>query len=545
MKHMYVYAVAMLLALGTYGSVFAQSDTLDVPASTAVGHLTNVILGDTTASGARVNLNRVYRLQRASIYWIGGQITTKGWDLRIVGVKENPATPTYPPIIAYGVLQDGSTAPRIASVDGNLVLKNLFISGVDPKNVIKTTAFEVYRDSAQVTIDNCKFEWHKVRALWVHAKYTSVTITNSHFRNVTNNTGPFNGRLMSFDDLETNRVIMQNNTFVNHQSYLFANRFNKTSYFKFDHNTVVNTVKWPFHNEHWSDAEITNNIFYNTSSYGETNVDASNQDLQGIEFGIVNVPPDTALIAGVSPTTRKVVLRNNLFFFDTSITNWQAKYAADADPVRISPWMNTRTQAKFDDNATYPNLEGQAPITENPSFTNVPPTKDMIAYMEARRKNTTSKYWGWDPDSVMIANPWPLPEKLDYPTSKTAYTAADGGFPLGDLNWFPAKKAQWDVLNPTAVDADPSVPAEFSLEQNYPNPFNPATTITFNLPQGSPVRVRVFSILGEEVATLVNGSMTAGQHQVTFDAGTHGSGVYIYQLEAGRFVSARKMMFIK
>ncbi len=89
-------------------------------------------------------------------------------------------------------------------------------------------------------------------------------------------------------------------------------------------------------------------------------------------------------------------------------------------------------------------------------------------------------------------------------------------------------------------------PKEFALEQNYPNPFNPSTNINFALPQASEVTLTVYDMLGRKVATLISGEqLQAANHSVRFDASALASGMYIYRIEAGSFVSTRKMMLIK
>ncbi len=93
--------------------------------------------------------------------------------------------------------------------------------------------------------------------------------------------------------------------------------------------------------------------------------------------------------------------------------------------------------------------------------------------------------------------------------------------------------------------AENGIPKEFRLEQNYPNPFNPATTIEFALPKQTAVQVTVYTMLGQEVATLVQGTLPAGIHRVTFQAGSLASGLYFYRIEAGSFTSVRKMMLVK
>ena len=99
----------------------------------------------------------------------------------------------------------------------------------------------------------------------------------------------------------------------------------------------------------------------------------------------------------------------------------------------------------------------------------------------------------------------------------------------------------------TSVDnsKNNSLPVEFSLSQNYPNPFNPSTTISFSIPEKSYVSIKVYNVLGKEVATLVNEEITAGNHDVDFNASELASGTYFYKLQTGKFVNVKKMILIK
>jgi hypothetical protein len=90
-----------------------------------------------------------------------------------------------------------------------------------------------------------------------------------------------------------------------------------------------------------------------------------------------------------------------------------------------------------------------------------------------------------------------------------------------------------------------AIPSVYALAQNYPNPFNPTTSIKFALPKESNVKLSVYTILGEEIALLVNRVMPAGNHQVEFNASKLNSGMYIYKIEANNFVSVKKMILIK
>jgi hypothetical protein len=90
-----------------------------------------------------------------------------------------------------------------------------------------------------------------------------------------------------------------------------------------------------------------------------------------------------------------------------------------------------------------------------------------------------------------------------------------------------------------------SVPLQFSLKQNYPNPFNPVTTIHYQLPVNSQVTLKVFDVLGREVATLVNEDKKAGSYEVEIDGSKFTSGMYFYRLQTGNFVEIKKLLLIK
>jgi hypothetical protein len=89
------------------------------------------------------------------------------------------------------------------------------------------------------------------------------------------------------------------------------------------------------------------------------------------------------------------------------------------------------------------------------------------------------------------------------------------------------------------------LPEEYQLSQNYPNPFNPSTTINFHLPQDGFITLKLYDILGKEVTTLAEGYKNRGRYSVSFDASNLASGMYIYRLQAGDFVSSKKMTLIK
>ncbi len=114
--------------------------------------------------------------------------------------------------------------------------------------------------------------------------------------------------------------------------------------------------------------------------------------------------------------------------------------------------------------------------------------------------------------------------------------------PSGDVMELPAVGGDDEAL---AKQTNELIPNSYALNQNYPNPFNPATTISFSLPNAADVSLRIYNVLGQEVETIVDGPMEAGQHQVTFDATNLSSGMYFYRLKSGSFTETRKMTLVK
>lgn len=104
------------------------------------------------------------------------------------------------------------------------------------------------------------------------------------------------------------------------------------------------------------------------------------------------------------------------------------------------------------------------------------------------------------------------------------------------------------VGNPTDIednDIEKSLPTNFTLAQNYPNPFNPSTIIAFALPEASQVRLEVFNILGQSVDVLVDQRLSAGVHEITYEAGKNPSGVYFYRLSHNAGIETKKMTLLK
>ncbi len=128
-----------------------------------------------------------------------------------------------------------------------------------------------------------------------------------------------------------------------------------------------------------------------------------------------------------------------------------------------------------------------------------------------------------------------------------------GRLPDGSATWEYFSVPSPGAANSTGTivgveENNPSITYKFELKQNYPNPFNPTTTISYSIPTGkinSNVQLKIYDVLGEEIATLVNEKQTAGNYKINFDASNLTSGIYFYKLSVGSFVQTRKMILIK
>ena len=109
-----------------------------------------------------------------------------------------------------------------------------------------------------------------------------------------------------------------------------------------------------------------------------------------------------------------------------------------------------------------------------------------------------------------------------------------------------ARSISWLAENVVVgVNDKNNLPVQFNLDQNYPNPFNPSTRISFSIPEKSLTTLKIYDILGNEIATLLNEEKPAGYYELQFDASKLSSGVYLYKLQSNSFVQTKKMILLK
>lgn len=203
----------------------------------------------------------------------------------------------------------------------------------------------------------------------------------------------------------------------------------------------------------------------------------------------------------------------------------------DADSLMYNPTFETGTSNWID---AYEVADGEVDMNVKTRGIGSVPAVEIHPTMHHRTLGAGNKifYAAYDPIALNTA----IDDSYSY-YHWAGYT--NDNSPYQALLWFGIP-----IVSDVTPDGN-NIPNEFSISQNYPNPFNPATTIKFAVPTASKVVLKVYDILGTEVATLVNSDLTSGNYEVNFDASKLASGVYVYTINAGSFTATKKMMLMK
>jgi hypothetical protein len=442
--------LALVLAIPSQKAVAQNSDIMTVPwldgNNLIVNSLYNAIAGDTLADGSRANPNRVYQLEQGGFYYITERIENNGFALRIVGEEGDPSDPfKNPPMIQLEHREDGSRADKILTAGGDVLLKNLIING---KTTLGDLPYEILRfdaTGANYTIDNVIFEYAAWGIMGFYGQGSEIYIHNSKFRNLHSRNQPWGGRGMSiWSDMA--KVHIVNNTFFHIGGFAIQVEGGVASELWINHNTFVNVGRHPVLHGWHKNSFFTNNLIVNGWWHGE-----GSEGFNSIRLGQEDNQFSGMFYIDELPTRygleieRVVVLSNNSNYTDPEIEAFFQSTSTDAFPLRKQPFVNVRTQNYADE---YDNIVIQNTFDgPNPGLVNYAKNFDeMIAFINAiRAQSETIPSYYWDPgrDDDNYSIQWPLPENLSY-TNNTHRTAGIGGFPLGDLNWFPEQKAAWE-----------------------------------------------------------------------------------------------------
>ena len=536
---------AFLFLMGNIA--FGQVDTLMVPADfggSPFGSLHKFVLGDTLSDGTRANDDRYYMLQKDKIYFLDG-IFFSNFNFRLIGepVEGNEK----PPIVASTSGADGVIQLIQFKFFDDAYIKDIIIQMTPPTgNGESNAAFFLSGEGANYEFDNVMIEWGLWTGIVTEKPVNKIVVKNCYFKNSQHKTNIYNGRGIGFfQENPADTVIIQNNTFFNNNSFAFFADISSIppDYLLFDHNTIVNSMKFPLHSFWLPNARVTNNLFYNAHSYGETAADRVGQDPDLLEYGIINISPipsDLLNYFNIAEGDRVYKVKNNGFFYEDEIRSYWTEYSLPSNP-----FMNQRVLTMFGNDADYPGLESVGLVADNPGFINEGEGRSaMIQWMKNKRDLMGNTYWGWDPDNDKFSVQWPIVEDLSFNNSAVT-EASIGGFPLGDLNWWGDDvKDDWEAWSMTTSVVN--LPSEIDGINISPNPANGFTNIEISLNDNSNVQVTAHSINGAKVADIKNQNLIAGNHTIQWEMGTNiGSGTYLIRITTENDVVTKKIIIQK
>jgi hypothetical protein len=587
-----ILAVILVLSVSVSAQTESKGDTLLVgplnSEGAAIGALNEAIHGDTTATGERAH--KVYKLQRGAQYILTEVINA---DFPLIIVADAPDAENRPPIIRNGLNEEGATVNLWWRLFDHATFKNLWISGInmDGTGPINWISQEVNTSGKTISYEGCIVEfpytWWAIFADWGGGN--NYKLTDNIFMNIGNPTGTtWNGAV--FHGMNIDSAIIRNNTFFNFGA--FAVNGNQGSYYgEIDHNSFVNSVVHPHSNHGWVKQIWTNNLYVNGHAFSDDPDEIKrhfDQEVKGLmNYAEIQWDPQ-ALDSLYGPggvygksydpngdgelTEEELVwvLRNNAYWYTQPIIDYWDSF----EEVVYNPWMNNYNKAMFENQdgpwswEIWTNFEFDSngvaidsqlvkmehnpfeffveenTMNEDPGLVEIRGTDVLLAQncINIRREwageevPDTDKV-KWHNVDDYLAFTWPLDFDLSY-SNAALQSGSTGGKPVGSLQW-------WDAEYTSVGGKNNAVPVDFSLKQNYPNPFNPVTSINYQIHQAGKVELKVYNVLGAEVATLVEGNQQTGNYTVSFDGSNLASGVYFYKLTNGNNTVTKKMMLMK
>jgi hypothetical protein len=561
--------IAIVIICLTVDSYAGPNDTLTVYAS--VSSLDKIIGADTTSSGLQAH--GAYKLiSLDTTYIFLGAISPKS-NISIVGVLDPKGRP---PCIQPGVLSDNSVpATLINMIQAGTVgrFENLYIVELSTAGTFTSgVTFNIAADNVKLYFNNLIDEENHYLVIWYSGKNDDFFMKNCKFRNGVNPTDWYVSQVLSpnlylpINPADT--IVMEDNTFFTTNGASGGAPF--ANYVDFTHNSVAFTFINGGAPAVYGSGKIDNNIFYCVIAGGNSKAEFTFMDdpykpqtSSVIDYDTLSIVNDSLFDpadAGkpnwrmLAEAKRHVEVMNNVYFMPSAVTNFWTMWndTAHADSLYTPNWMNVRTTSMFNDKTDWPgfvqsgNVVGTDP-GYGPTFPNVLNGGTgygvgLLKYInEVRGGTITTDEWGYQKETVSGTNwipKWPLPEATDMKYSNAAFMiGGTDGKPIGDPYWF---------FGLTDVKQESSnIPTHFSLSNNYPNPFNPSTTITYTLSKGGYTTLKVYNILGKEVATIYQGYQNPGLYKANFDASRLSSGIYFYRLQADGFDQTKKMTLMK
>ena len=592
------FIVTMIITTMVYAQVPATQDTIVIASGNGnAGLLEATINGDKDGSNVRIHPNRVYKLEPGFHFVISNiNVNNDTGTIRIVG-----ETGGKKPVIIP--LTTNSKGPGQNKVNGSLELKNLHIQGRDDEGgKWKGHLFDVSGANRSLFVEDCLIEFPE-RGFKLQGVTSGLTIEmrNNYFRDMFVMQAQYSGNVINAKGVPIESLIFENNTVSNAgMPMLMQNQM--VTYALINHNTFINTSTTVFLNPYYYEAYITNNLFYNANTLG-TNADSSLADpdeqaiaLVGIDeldinIGSAGIPlyamndDQTSVIAPYNDVSQlKIYVADNIYFNEATLDKYNNGFYSAAFPnvapesylYSVNPgphmvdvpvlFMGAREDALFDGNDNISrenNIFDQDPGLGMQAISEA--AAEQLAIWQRLRLEVPTETRTPDMTSYLFGdfNPLTIPgvesedsngiEKFsnlieDF-SINTSFVSNIDGHTVGALHW----TSEIDSYNPVQglEDIIAAYNSTLSVDEvttnlfefkTFPNPFNTNTSIAFNMPSSSHVKISVYNILGAHLATLVDGVTDAGQQSVSWNAKDVKPGLYFCKLESGTLSKTIKML---
>jgi hypothetical protein len=521
-KHVTGFVLAVMLVSMLIGQGFAREVIVEPFIN---DNLALTIAADADNRASALPEVTTYVLKRNGIYPMVSRIDNEGYFLHIKGEEGDGALPKLVP----SPKPDG-TYNRFFHFYDDAMFENVDIEMAQPTGGFVVRGFRMYGVGMTLTAKGCYFQHDRGSAISIWADsctvYVEDCIVNSsgHNKSIQGN-----GRLIDIrPTIYQKKIVVKNTTCFDITDRIWRNMGTEVDSVEIDHCTFLNVQGYhggiQLGKTH--QASITNNILYNIVIMG-SDVRRLQEQTQPENTGMFVVSIDT-----LYPDADIAIRNNNVWWDQKYLDLWAATDSVNA-PGILTPTLKRALGAD----------SSQAYFSEPLTFNNPPPDIYDFVYETLRDPNQLEYPENWYFGNLADIN-------VSYGTSAVSYTGAEGGFPIGDLNFYPDKKAEWEEYLTSVESEKPVGPADFALSQNYPNPFNPETNIAYNINKKANVSLEIFNMLGQKVRTLVNESKTAGSYIVNWDGKNDfgfqvPSGIYFYQLKTNAQTAMKKMIMVK
>jgi hypothetical protein len=529
MKNNYTFLFTLLLVFGALNALSQEVRIVKVegwdPASGDAptqyeNNLYYAIMGDSTER--KTNPNVIFELERDHIYFLGKQIENYDFKLHIRGEEGEGLLPE----IQGSVKSDGTYGLDYIRSYYSMTLENVAFNGYLPDGSYQHWEVELRGTGSTYKFKNVTFDGDRAASVCVRGDSLKVyiedcTMGNIGYRTAFGGNGRFIDLRPEAQYLDT--LIVKNCTTYNLTDRIIRNMNTKVNYLYIDHLTATNTVgrHGGIQLGNCKNATVKNSVFANVIMIGHCDglTSEQTQPENPPKFAVITL--DTIYEEG------SYVIENNNIYWDESVKSVWTQIESVSQPDYVNPLLKEAVDADKVDDMYF---------TESLSFETIcdPQISYIALYYADPNAGTYPDSWCVGGDGGYFSDEI----DLSYSASAQSYTAAEGGLPVGDLNYFDVSTASKSL---TLTDVN---------VKTFPNPFKDQVSISYAVREKGAVKVSIFDVNGRKLKELISQDQVEGDYTVTWD-GTNTAGVtlkdrvLIYRIEAPSYVQSGKLFRIQ